>query len=52
MTFDHKSVLLEETVDSLNICPGGIYVDGTWGPGEGSSALTRTQTRYKPLRRD
>lgn len=33
MTFDHKSVLLEETVDSLNICPGGIYVDGTLGGG-------------------
>ena len=28
MTFEHKSVLLHETVDSLNIRPDGIYVDG------------------------
>ena len=27
--FVHKSVLLYETVGSLNIKPGGIYVDGT-----------------------
>lgn len=33
MTFEHKSVLLEETVDSLNIKPDGIYVDGTLGGG-------------------
>ncbi len=33
MTFEHKSVLLEETVDSLDIKPDGIYVDGTLGGG-------------------
>ena len=33
MEFKHKSVLLEETVDSLNVRPGGIYVDGTLGGG-------------------
>lgn len=33
MTFEHKSVLLDETVDSLNIKPDGIYVDGTLGGG-------------------
>ena len=33
MTFEHKSVLLEETVDSLAIRPDGIYVDGTLGGG-------------------
>lgn len=33
MEFKHKSVLLEETVDSLNVKPGGIYVDGTLGGG-------------------
>lgn len=33
MAFEHKSVLLEETVDSLNIKPDGIYVDGTLGGG-------------------
>lgn len=31
--FEHKSVLLNETVDSLNIKPGGSYVDGTLGGG-------------------
>lgn len=33
MAFEHKSVLLEETVDSLAIRPDGIYVDGTLGGG-------------------
>jgi 16S rRNA (cytosine1402-N4)-methyltransferase len=33
MIFEHKSVLLDETVSSLNIHPGGIYVDGTLGGG-------------------
>ena len=33
MVFKHKSVLLEETVDGLNIKPDGIYVDGTLGGG-------------------
>ncbi|MDE6699145.1 MAG: 16S rRNA (cytosine(1402)-N(4))-methyltransferase RsmH [Lachnospiraceae bacterium] len=31
MEFSHKSVLLDETIDSLNIKPDGIYVDGTLG---------------------
>ena len=33
MEFEHKSVLLAETVDSLNIRPDGIYLDGTLGGG-------------------
>ena len=33
MVFKHKSVLLEETVNGLNIKPDGIYVDGTLGGG-------------------
>ena len=33
MAFEHKSVLLEETVNGLNIKPDGIYVDGTLGGG-------------------
>ena len=28
MMFEHKSVLLYETIDSLNVKPDGIYVDG------------------------
>ena len=31
MEFNHKSVLLDETIESLNINPDGIYVDGTLG---------------------
>ena len=33
MEFKHKSVLLDETIESLNIKPNGIYVDGTLGGG-------------------
>ena len=33
MEFNHKSVLLKETIDGLNIKPEGIYVDGTLGGG-------------------
>ena len=31
MEFSHKSVLLHEVIDSLNVQPDGIYVDGTLG---------------------
>ena len=33
MEFKHKSVLLNETIDGLNIKPDGIYLDGTLGGG-------------------
>lgn len=33
MKFNHTSVLLQETIDGLNIRPDGIYVDGTLGGG-------------------
>ena len=33
INFGHTSVLLFETVGSLNIIPGGCYVDGTLGGG-------------------
>ncbi len=33
MEFLHKSVLLDETIESLNIRPDGIYLDGTAGGG-------------------
>ncbi|EEG54240.1 16S rRNA (cytosine(1402)-N(4))-methyltransferase, partial [Enterocloster asparagiformis] len=33
LKFGHTSVLLYETVGSLNIIPGGCYVDGTLGGG-------------------
>lgn len=31
--FNHTSVLLEETIEALNIKPGGTYLDGTLGGG-------------------
>lgn len=33
MAFEHKSVLLEETIENLAVKPSGIYVDGTLGGG-------------------
>ena len=33
MRFEHRSVLLRETIDSLSVKPDGIYVDGTLGGG-------------------
>lgn len=41
MEFRHISVLLEETIDSLNIKPDGIYVDGTLGGGGHSLEICR-----------
>lgn len=33
MAFKHYSVLLDETIENLNIKPDGVYVDGTLGGG-------------------
>lgn len=33
MEFKHTSVLLKETIEALNIVPGGVYLDGTLGGG-------------------
>ncbi len=41
MEFRHKSVLLEESIESLNIRPDGIYVDGTLGGGGHSLEICR-----------
>ncbi len=38
MVFSHKSVLLNETIEGLNIKPDGVYVDGTLG-GAGHSSV-------------
>ncbi len=44
MEFNHYSVLLNETIENLNIKPDGIYVDGTLGGGghayQGASRLS------------
>ncbi|BEP29505.1 16S rRNA (cytosine(1402)-N(4))-methyltransferase RsmH [Helicovermis profundi] len=39
MEFKHKTVLLKETVDGLDINPDGIYVDGTLGGGGHSELI-------------
>lgn len=41
MEFRHTSVLLEETIEHLNIRPDGIYVDGTLGGGGHSSRIAQ-----------
>jgi len=39
MEFQHKPVLFDETIKSLNIQPDGIYIDGTAGGGGHSQAI-------------
>lgn len=41
MEFKHYSVLLEETIENLNIKPDGIYVDGTLGGGGHSYQIAK-----------
>ncbi|MDO4620763.1 MAG: 16S rRNA (cytosine(1402)-N(4))-methyltransferase RsmH [Lachnospiraceae bacterium] len=41
MEFVHRSVLLDETVDSLQVKPGGVYVDGTLGGGGHSFEIAK-----------
>lgn len=42
INFNHFSVLLDETVEGLNVVPGGIYVDGTLG-GAGHSSVVASK---------
>ena len=41
MEFKHYSVLLEETIENLNIKPDGLYVDGTLGGGGHASEVAK-----------
>ena len=41
MGFEHKSGLLEETINGLNIRPDGTYVDGTLGGGGHAYEIAR-----------
>ena len=41
MEFNHYSVMLNETIESLNIKPDGIYVDGTLGGGGHSLEIAK-----------
>lgn len=43
--FVHKSVLLEEAIQGLNIKPDGIYIDGTFGRGGHSAAILKELNR-------
>ena len=59
MEFKHKSVLLGETIENLNIKPDGIYVDGTLGGGGHAyevcrrlGSKTRMQMRLRQLQKD
>ncbi|MGB3367373.1 MAG: 16S rRNA (cytosine(1402)-N(4))-methyltransferase RsmH [Acidaminobacteraceae bacterium] len=47
MDFEHVSVLLNETVDGLNIKADGIYVDGTLGGGGHSELVLSRLTTGK-----
>lgn len=47
MEFSHVPVLLEQTIDGLNIKKNGIYVDGTAGGGGHSSEILRRLTTGK-----
>lgn len=47
MIFEHKSVLLKECIDSLNINPEGIYVDGTLGGAGHSLEIAKKLTTGK-----
>jgi len=49
MEFKHISVLLNESVDSLNIKPDGIYADGTMGGGGHSEAIAKRLSKNGTL---
>ena len=49
MEFQHKPVLFDETIKSLNIQPDGIYIDGTAGGGGHSHAILDRLTTGKLL---
>ena len=44
MEFKHYSVMLNETIEQLNIRPDGIYVDGTLGGAGHSSEIVKRLT--------
>ncbi len=44
MEFSHKPVLLEESLEALDIRPDGVYVDGTAGGAGHSSCIAKRLT--------
>lgn len=49
MEFTHKPVLFHETIESLNIQPDGLYIDGTAGGGGHSRAIAEKLTTGRLL---
>lgn len=49
MEFVHKSIMLEEVIESLAIKPNGIYVDGTLGGAGHSSEIVKRLERTEGL---
>ena len=45
MDFNHKPVLLEESIESLDIKSDGIYVDGTLGGAGHAVEILKDWTR-------
>ncbi|MBE5767265.1 MAG: 16S rRNA (cytosine(1402)-N(4))-methyltransferase RsmH [Clostridiales bacterium] len=52
MEFEHISVLLNETVDALEVKEGGLYLDGTLGGGGHSQAILERGGRVIGIDRD
>ncbi len=52
MEFKHISVLLSETIDSLNIKPNGIYIDGTAGGAGHSIEIAKKLTKGRLIALD
>ena len=51
-TFRHLPVLLEETIELLDVRPGGLYVDGTLGRAGHAGAITAKGGRVLGIDRD
>lgn len=49
MDYKHKSVLLDESIDGLNIKPEGIYVDATLGGGGHTYEILKRATKGKVI---
>lgn len=49
MDYIHKSVLLDESIDGLNIKPNGIYVDATLGGGGHTCEILKRVTTGKVI---
>ena len=48
----HKSVLVDEVLEYLNLRPGGVYVDATFGGGGHTRAILEREPRCKVIALD